>query len=523
MSPGLFKRSSLFLAACLIAGCGGSPAPSPQAAASASSAPQPEPTQLASTVPQPEGWNSGLALSEPKDLNPDPRILEINLEAKVTDLEIVPGHKTPVWTYNGSLPGPLIHVQVGDKIIVHFKNSLPEATSIHWHGMRLPNDMDGVPNVTQPPIPAGGEFTYEFVAPDAGTYWYHPHMDSSWQVGHGLYGPIIVDDPKDPKSLGDNLVLVLSDMSLDDDGQFLPRGDGGAFGDLFGREGNVLLVNGKVMPTLKVREGKPQRWRIINATRSRYYTMRLPHDPFTVIGSGGGLAERPQKVKQFEVVPAERQDVMFTPSDAPGTTTVLKWIPTDRGFGSTYNREQVPMFKIQTVADAPVKPDPIPGHLRNIEPIDITNAVQRRIELTIAKKSDDPNRQVIMGINGVPYWQVMPIEAHVGETDVWHVVNNTAFAHPFHLHGYFFQVLDDKRVPEWKDVVNVPEHSDLMIAMKFDDRPGYWAYHCHILDHSMSGMMGLIHVAGPGEPPVLPTAPFLHPRSEAPPMGSMGD
>jgi FtsP/CotA-like multicopper oxidase with cupredoxin domain len=107
-----------------------------------------------------------------------------------------------------------------------------------------------------------------------------------------------------------------------------------------------------------------------------------------------------------------------------------------------------------------------------------------------------------MGINGVPYWKVQPIEAHLGETDIWHVTNDTAFAHPFHLHGYFFQVLDDSRIPEWKDTVDVPANSDLRLAVKFDERPGVWMYHCHILDHAEAGMMGQLHVAGPGEPKI---------------------
>jgi FtsP/CotA-like multicopper oxidase with cupredoxin domain len=310
------KCAALAGAISLLAACG-----SPDA-----SAPQP-PTQSALEVGQPDGWNKDVALTEVEDINPDPHILEFNLEAKVTDLEILPGHQTPVWTYNGNLPGPLIHVKVGDKIIAHFKNSLPTETTIHWHGMRLPNNMDGSPGVTQEPIAAGGEFTYEFVAKDAGTYWYHPHVDSSAQVGLGLYGPILVADPNDPKAFGDDLILVVSDMSLDENGQFLPRDNGGAFSDLFGREGSVLLVNGKVVPRLKVRAGKQQRWRIINAARARYYTIQLPNHTFVKLGGDNGLAERSESVNRILVTPSERADFVFTPSDAPGTVSMMKWIP----------------------------------------------------------------------------------------------------------------------------------------------------------------------------------------------------
>src|SRR5690606_36350697 len=192
-------------------------------------------------------------------LQPYPNILEINIEARVTEMEIEPGHKPPIWSYDGGLPGPLIRGKVGDRVIVHFRNSLPEATTIHWHGVRVPNHVDGAPGATQPPIEPGGTFTYDFVLVDAGTFWYHPHLDSAAQVGWGLYGPIIIDDPaQSDEDFGDELVLVLSDMSLNEKGEFYPVDSGGAFGDLFGREGAVLLVNGRVMPTLEVRKGKRQ-------------------------------------------------------------------------------------------------------------------------------------------------------------------------------------------------------------------------------------------------------------------------
>ncbi len=138
--------------------------------------------------------------------------------------------------------------------------------------------------MTQPLVQPGGEFTYDFVLTDAGTYWYHPHADSAAQVGWGLYGPIVVTDPADPKAFGDDLVLMMSDMSLDPDGQLLPKDDGGNFGDLFGREGRALLINGRVMPTLQVRQGKQQRWRVINASRSRYWTFALRNNTFISAG-----------------------------------------------------------------------------------------------------------------------------------------------------------------------------------------------------------------------------------------------
>lgn len=447
--------------------------------------------QSASQVPQPAGWDADLALTTPVDLNPDPNILEIELEALITEMEIIPGTLTPVWTYNGSLPGPLIKLKVGDRLIVHFKNSVPEATSIHWHGVRLPNAMDGAPGMTQPPIETGGEFTYDYVVNDAGTFWYHPHVNSAAQVGYGLYGPMIVEDPADPAVFGDDLVLVLSDMSLDAQGQFLPADVGTAFGDLFGREGEVLLVNGKVMPTLQVRSGKQQRWRVINAARARYYTLRYKRIPLIRLGGDNGLMAHTETVDQIKLTPGERTDFVFTPPDAPGSEEFLKWYPTDRGYGTTFNRLSENMLTIKTVDAPAVTPEAIPDVLRTIEPIDIANAVEKDIDLTITITGDN---RVIMGIAGIHHDHAVPLMAKVGETHVWTVKNATDFAHPFHLHGFFFQVLDESRVPEWKDTVDVPAKSELKLAVTFDDRPGMWMYHCHILDHAEAGMMGHLHV-----------------------------
>jgi FtsP/CotA-like multicopper oxidase with cupredoxin domain len=427
-------------------------------------------------------------------------VLEVELEARVANVEILPGTTTPAWTYNGQLPGPLLRTKVGDRVIVHFKNSLPEPTTMHWHGVRVPNEMDGAPGATQAPIETGAEFRYEFTVADAGTYWYHPHIDTSAQVGRGLYGPIVVEDPNDPPGLGDELVLMLSDIGLDEGGQLLPADTGGNFGDLFGREGSVLLVNGKVRPTLRVRSGKQQRWRVINAARSRYYDLKLRDHRFMKLGGDNGFAARSADVYNVIVPPGERADVVFTPADPPGSRNVLRWVPTDRGYGTVFNRPREEMLLIETVDAAPVAPEAIPETLRTIDPIDIAGAIEHRLELTIAID----RQNVTMGINGVPYWRAKALDVTLGETHVWTLVNNTDFAHPFHLHGYFFQALDDTRIPEWKDTLSVPAKAQARIAIKFDERPGIWMYHCHILDHAESGMMGHLHVHEPDEERAAP-------------------
>lgn len=225
---------------------------------------------------QPAGWDAELRLTTLPDLDDDPRVVSLELEAREEGFELVEAGATRLWSYAGSLPGPLIRAKVGDRLVVHFTNHLPEPTTIHWHGLRISAAMDGVPDHPHPPVAPGESFVYDFVLPDAGTYWYHPHFNSAAQLGNGLYGALVVDpDEPEPEGLGDELVLVLSDVGIADDGSLKDAEAGGDLAGLFGREGNVLLVNGRVRPTLGARIGKRQRWRIVNAAKSRYFQLEI--------------------------------------------------------------------------------------------------------------------------------------------------------------------------------------------------------------------------------------------------------
>src|SRR6476646_9463060 len=128
---------------------------------------------------QPANWDASLRLKEAADINPDPHIVEVNLDARLSVVEIAPGRTVEAWTYDGGVPGPLIRANVGDRLIVHFTNHLPTSTTVHWHGIRVPIKMDGVPDVSQPDVKPGEGFTYDFVLPDSGLFWYHPHVASA--------------------------------------------------------------------------------------------------------------------------------------------------------------------------------------------------------------------------------------------------------------------------------------------------------------------------------------------------------
>ncbi|WP_438027692.1 multicopper oxidase family protein [Sorangium sp. So ce233] len=443
---------------------------------------------------QPEGWDSAVALPRAVDRDSRADVVEVDLTARVEELEIVPGLRTPAWTYDGGIPGPLIRARVGDRVIVHFRNELPAPTTIHWHGVRLSAEMDGAPGHSQPETVTGGSFTYDFIVPDAGLYWYHPHVDSAAQAGNGLYGALLVDDPAEPAALGDELVLVLSDIGVEDDGSLVSPDSGGNFGTLFGREGGVLLVNGRVNPVIEARAGLRQRWRLVNAAKSRYYQLAIDGHRFLRIGGDGGLLEHPVETDRILLAPGERADVLIEPRGAPGATLPVRWVPYDRGYGATFGRPEVEAFRLRLADEPAAEDEPLPEVARAIAPLDTGAA--RRVDLQLTQ-SEGPG-DLVLGINGVPSWEAEPLVAAVGETAVWTIENPMVFDHPFHLHGFFFQVLGADGQPvrplEWKDTVNVPVDGVTRFVVRYDNRPGMWMFHCHILDHAEAGMMGMLNV-----------------------------
>jgi FtsP/CotA-like multicopper oxidase with cupredoxin domain len=455
---------------------------------------------------QDPGWSDGLALAQPADLNPDPRVLEVELQAIPTGLNIIGSAPTPVWTYNGSTPGPLLRAQAGDRLIVHFSNALPEDTSVHWHGIRLPSSMDGVPGHTQPPVHPGGTFDYSFVLPDEGLFWYHPHADSAAQVGYGLYGPILVDPAAaeapgavNQAQLGDEVVLVLSDMGIAADGSLaapLTEPDDGTRALLMGQEGNVLLVNGRVRPTLGARAGLRQRWRIVNTAKSRYFQLALAGHQFTRIGTDGGFLPAPEApTDSLVIIPAGRVDVLVTPIADPGSVMAVQYVPYDRGFGTAFEGPPQDLFYLAMSAKRAVSEGdpPVPAQLRTIAPLDTSLATPRSIALTL----DASTGRVVMGINGVPSWNAVPFPAAANTTELWTITNSVNFNHPFHLHGFFFQPLDPVTggplpSPEWRDTIDVPPRGTAKFAVQYDDRLGMWMFHCHILDQADYCMIGML-------------------------------
>ena len=426
-----------------------------------------------------------------------PHTVEVTITAEQTRLTILPSTSTASYSYNGRVPGPTLEAYEGDKVIVHFHNKLPEPTTIHWHGLHIPNAADGSPYY---PIAPGASYDYVFTLQpgSAGTYWYHPHPDHSTgrQIAKGLFGSFIVRSHDDPLTkLGiEEKLLVLSDNRFKPDGTIDisdPESLQGGIDFENGRECSHIFVNGVMDPTLTIRSGEVQRWRIINASAARVYRLSIPGQTLLYVGSDGGLFEHPVEVKDIIVANSERVELLVKGTGAPGSVAVLQTLPYDRYAINTRPEDWDKPRDLLTIkyTDAkPLKPVTIPATLRAIPAIDTTLAVRTRVftlqQGFINGKLHDMNR--------------VDEYAKLGDVEIWQIENVVAMDHPFHLHGFQFQVIDRDGVPEpfrsWKDTVNVPKHSVVRIVVRFADYAGKWMYHCHILDHEDHGMMGVLEV-----------------------------
>jgi FtsP/CotA-like multicopper oxidase with cupredoxin domain len=424
-----------------------------------------------------------------------PGIVEVSITAAPTRLRLLPGGPlVNVYVYNGSMPGPTLDVREGDSVIIHFRNQLPESTTVHWHGVHVPAYADGSPLY---PIAPGKAHDYRFrvAVGSAGTYWYHPHPDrrSGFQIGKGLFGGIIVRAPNDPLAAAgiQDKLLILSDNRFDSTGAIAfpdSRSIDASIDRENGREGNVLFVNGQVMPTIPIRRGEVQRWRIVNASAGRIYRLALPGQRLVQVGTDGGLFEHPVEVPDVMVANSERVEFLVRGTESG---TVVEDLPYDRYMPQTRPddwEKTRQLLTLRTTDDPPVPLVDIPSVLRPIPAIDTTHVAAHRVIVMsqglIDGKAMDMHR--------------VDIRSRVGATEIWTIQNVVGMDHPFHLHGFHFQILDRDGVPEpfrsWKDTGNVPKHSSMRIVVRFDDYPGKWMYHCHILDHEDEGMMGILQI-----------------------------
>lgn len=410
------------------------------------------------------------------------------------------GPPSDLWTYNGFAPGPEIRVRRGERVSVRLTNQLPEPTSLHWHGIRIANAMDGVAGLTQEAIQPGESFDYQFVAPDPGTYWYHAHNHSWNQVARGLYGPLIVDEDEMVFDDDHDLTLVVDDWRLAGKGVL----DLASLGDLMdwshgGRLGNWLTVNGKPMPVMKLRAGENYRLRLINASNARILEIGPNRFGGKVLAYDGQALPEAQTLSYSPMIvgAAQRVDLLVTPGRAGDFA--IEELSGDKPFAFVG-------FEVVGEIQNTLKPRALPP--AELPEPDLSDAKMIRIEMTggamgrlgrvtyqgrVLSGNDFRETRQVWAFNGVANLPEAPLfSASQGETIIVETVNDTAFAHAMHIHGHHFRIIErsgssvDEGMP-WRDTFMIGPTQTTRIAFVADN-PGKWLYHCHMLEHAAAGM-----------------------------------
>ena len=463
----------------------------------------------------------------------DGSIREIHLETREMMWELAPGKVIKAMAYNGQIPGPEIRLTEGERMRITLQNALSEPTTIHWHGVDVPNAMDGVPGVTQKPVQPGETFVYEFEARPAGTRWYHTHVQEHRQLDLGLYAPLIIMPAQpDPFPFDRKYTLVLDDWatgagkavaSTREGTAGLRGGMGGMMGGMMGgqmgqmMEGmmgrggmmggsqtvayDTMTMNGKAYPAtepITVRKGERVRLRIINASADHTHVIRLAGHRLQVTHTDGNPLMQGVEVDGLPLAPSERYDVQFV-ADRPGA-----WFLSCAEPGHARAGEQVlAVYEGHEGAkpDAPVEEVAGlrlwhygRGQGREIWPR--ASGQERTYDLTL---SGGMMGSDVWTINGQRYPNTDPLRLRKGDR-VWVRLSNMSMeAHPMHLHGQSFKVLgvNGRRlpVPLVKDVVDVEAHMGSVDIEFTAHNPGDWFFHCHKPMHMEGGMITLVKIA----------------------------
>jgi FtsP/CotA-like multicopper oxidase with cupredoxin domain len=422
------------------------------------------------------------------------------------------GPETAIWGYDGLVPGPEIRVRQGELLRVLVENGLPQETTVHWHGIRLPHAMDGVPDLTQPPIQPDAQFRYEFRLPDAGTFWYHPHVRSSEQQGRGLYGVLIVEEPE-PPAVDRDVTWVIDDWRLTENGAISETF--GHMRDLShgGRLGNVATLNGRDSTEFAVRAGERLRLRIVNTANARIFALRFEqHSPVVIALDGQPTAPHAPPGGRLVVPPAGRVDVILDMAGEPGGRYAV--------IDDYFARQSFRYLELAYETGAPLRDSPLDAAVAlaaNPIPEPRLREAQRH-EVVLAGGAMGGMRSAILDGRALEIrdlaqqgkvWAMNGIAAHqtvmaplftfqLGRTQVMAIRNDTAFPHPMHLHGHSFRVLSRNGRPvetaPWLDTVLLEADEQVEVAFVADN-PGDWLFHCHVLEHMQAGMSAVVRVA----------------------------
>jgi FtsP/CotA-like multicopper oxidase with cupredoxin domain len=438
---------------------------------------------------------------------------EINLVAAPAQVHVRGAAQPAVnaWAYGGSVPGPQIRARQGERLRVVLENRLPQETTVHWHGVRVPNAMDGVPHLTQAPVPPGGRFVYEFDLPDAGSYWYHSHLHSAEQLERGLYGTLVVEEAQ-PVPVDRELTWVLDDWQLLRDGRLNE-----SFGNTHdmahaGRIGNVVNVNGVVAPQIAVRAGERLRLRLLNAANARIFALQFDgHRPQVIALDGQPVAAHEPARGRVVLAPGMRCDLLLDAVGQAGQRFAVGDVFSARAaydlLHLVYGSEPLPARPQSGPVILP--PNPL------AEP-DVPAAQVHEVRFeggmmgTLHRALLDGRPTDMMGLlRAGKAWAVNGAVADGhrmepmltlprGSSHVLRMRNDTRWFHPIHLHGHTFRVLArNGRATahrEWQDTVLMAPQEQVDIAFVADN-PGDWMFHCHVLEHQEGGMMAVVRVA----------------------------
>ncbi|MFI5623643.1 multicopper oxidase family protein [Nocardioides sp. NPDC051685] len=412
------------------------------------------------------------------------------------------GRTVRTWAYDDALPGPELRTKAGDLLRVELANELPAETSVHWHGLALRNDMDGVPGITQDPIGAGSRFVYEFTTADPGTYFFHPH--TGVQLDRGLYGVLIVEDPAESGGYDQEWVVVLDDW-VDDTGRSPDdvyadlvsssgMGHGGMMGgmrsDLLGGAGDVdyphHLINGRTPQapvTLTGRPGQRARIRIVNAGSDTAFRVALGGHRMTVTHSDG-FPVTPVATDALLIAMGERYDVIVDLSD--GVFPLIARAEGKTGAG---------MAVVRTGAGSAPSPGATVRELDRQVLLGTDLAAADSVRLD--SRSIDRDLDLVLGggmmsyrwtINGATYPDTEALAVAPGERVRLRLRNTSMMFHPVHLHGHTFAL---SQGGTRKDTVIVRPRQRVDVDLQADN-PGQWALHCHNAYHAEAGMMTVL-------------------------------
>jgi len=436
------------------------------------------------------------------------------MEAKVAPININ-GVTANLMTYNGVYPAPTIKVKKGDLLRIHFKNSLPysgvnmmgedrDLTNLHTHGLHV--SAEGNSDNTMLSFMSGETFDYEYdlsLHSGGNLNFYHPHRhgNTAEQMWGGMAGALEVADETTALAGYETHTMVIKDISLSGSAPAAHTMDD----FMNGKEGNVMLVNGKVNPVLNMKPGQVQRWKIVNASNARFYKLSLGSHTLQIIGTDGGLLNKPYAQSSILLSPGERIDVMVKASTTKGYYKLLS-NPYDRGMGMMSGSGSSQMITLLTV---------------NVTGTAVTNSIPATINsnaVRLAVPAGTPTRRItlsmgmmgMMGgsmeayINGIAFSMDNAYTAHstVNTYEIWEVINNSMMDHPFHQHVNPAQVISITggdtayknfytTSPAWKDTVIVPKGGSVKLLVPIKDFTGATMFHCHILEHEDIGMMGI--------------------------------